>query len=289
MSAHMKAGSKLAEALEAGRLALLAECLPPRGADRDALKKAASSLPQFLDAVVVPDGGSELRACALAAAALLAQQGREPVLCLATRDRNRIALRSDVLGASALGIANILCLSGEHQTRGECPEASGVFDVDPVQLLAMLRDGAPEAAPFLGALAHPGLRPLAFGLIGLRKKAEAGARFLLTDPVFDLAGFGEWMAALRDAGIPQRCPIIVSVKPLQSAEQAEEMKARQRGVSIPDALIARLSKPDDGIALCAEIAQQAARIEGVRGIHVACGGREEVAAQVFERASLGTT
>jgi methylenetetrahydrofolate reductase (NADPH) len=297
MSAPKKAGSKLAEALEAERLALLAECLPPRGADGDAPKKAASSLPQFLDAVVVPDGGPEVRACALAAAALLAEEGREPVLCLATRDRNRIALCSDALGAAALGIVNVLCWSGEHQARGACPEAAGVFDVDSVQLLRALMDLAAEPAafpgrpsPFLGAMAHPGLKPLRLSVIDLRKKVEAGAQFLLTDPVFDLSGLREWMQAVRDDGIPQRCHIIVSVRPLESAAHAEEMRAKQPGLAIPDEVIARLAKAEDplreGVAICAEIADQVRRMEGVRGIQVACGGRDEVVAEVIERASL---
>ena len=302
MSRRMEAGSKLAEALEAGRLALLAECLPPRGADRDALKKAASSLPQFLDAVVVPDGGSEVRACALAGAVLLAEEGREPVLSLATRDRNRIALYSDVLGAAALGIVNLLCWSGEHQTRGACPEAAGVFDVDSVQLLlgikqmtdepsALSREPLePKASLLLGAMAHPGLRPLRLSVIDLRKKVEAGAQFLLTDPVFDVGIFREWMEAVREDGIHERCPIIVSVRPLGSADQAQEMRGKQRGVSIPDEVIARLARaehwPRQGVTICAETAEQVGRMEGVRGIHIASGGREEVAAEVIERASL---
>ena len=302
MSGPMEAGSKLAEALEAGRLALLAECLPPRGADAGALKKAASSLPQFLDAVVVPEGGSEVRACALAGAVLLVEEGREPVLSLATRDRNRIALCADVLGAAALGVVNFLCWSGEHQARGACPEAAGVFDVDSVQLLLgirQMRDESsalsreprePKPSPFLGAMAHPGLRPLRLSVIDLRKKVEAGAQFLLTDPVFDLDGFREWMQAVRDDGIHHRCHIIASIKPLESAEQAEEMRGRQRGVSIPDEVIARLAKaehsPREGVAICAEIADHLRRMEGVRGIQVVSGGREEVAAEVIERASL---
>jgi methylenetetrahydrofolate reductase (NADPH) len=302
MSSQMDTGSRLAAALQAGRLALLAECLPPRGADGGALKKAASLLPEFLDAVVVPDGGSEVRVSALAGALALAKEGREPVLSLATRDRNRIALYSDVLGAAALEIVNVLCLSGDHQTRGACPEAAGVFDVDSVQLLLGLRNmrdeqaavpgEPPEAKPslFLGAMAHPGLRPLALSIIDLRKKVEAGAQFLLTPPVFDIDAFREWMQAARDSGIHQRCHLIVSVKPLRSAEEAEEMRVSQRGISIPDELIARLAKADDpsreGVAVCGEIAGQMKSVEGVRGIQVACGGREELAAEITERASL---
>lgn len=302
MSTRMEPRSKLAEALQAGRMALIAECLPPRGANGDALKKAASSLPQFLDAVVVPDGGSQMRACVLAAAALLVKEGRDPVLSLTTSDRNRIALYSDVLGAAALGIVNVLCLSGDHQTRRVCPEAASAFDVDSVQLLQGLKNMRdvpaafsgdplePRPDPFLGAMAHPNLRPFRLGVIDLRKKADAGAQFLLTDPVFDVSRFRVWMEAVSEDGIHARCPMIVSVRPLESAEQAEEMRTSQRGISIPDEVIARLEKAErsteEGVVICAEIADQVGRMKGVCGIHIASGGREEVVAEIIERASL---
>lgn len=291
----MEAGTKLAEALRAGRLALTAEYVPPPGADGEVIKKQAASFLPALDAVVVADNHEEIGASALACSSILAATGVEPVLTISTRDRNRIALQSDVLGAAMLGVVNVLCLSGEHQSLGVCPEAAGAFDVDPVQLiqaLAMMRDqgvlltGRPlQSRPslFVGAAAHPYLRPLELALIGLRKKVEAGAQFLLTQPVFNLEGFAEWMSAVRTAGLHERAHIIAAVRPLLSAEQAERLR-------LPDELTARLRDSSDsareGITICAEIAAQVKGIEGVRGIHIHSGGSDGVVANVIQQAGL---
>jgi len=291
----MEPGSKLANALRSGRLALTAEYVPPPGADGEVIRKQMASLSPALDAVVVADNQGEIGASALACSSILAAQGMEPVLTISTRDRNRIALQSDVLGAAMLGVVNVLCLSGEHQSLGVSPEAAGAFDIDSVQLiqaLSMMRDegvllgGQPlQSRPslFVGAAAYPYLRPLELALIGLRKKVEAGAQFLLTQPVFDIEGFAEWMSAARKAGLHERTHIVAAVRPLMSAEQAERLSA-------PDDLTARLRESSDpsreGIKVCADIAAQVKAIEGVRGIHILSGGTDGAVATVIQQAGL---
>jgi 5,10-methylenetetrahydrofolate reductase len=291
----MEPATRLAQALQSGRLALTAEYVPPPGADGEAIRKQAASLPPALDAVVVSDNHQEIGASALACSSILAAEGKEPVLTISTRDRNRIALQSDVLGAAMLGVVNVLCLSGEHQSLGVSPEAAGAFDIDSVQLiqaLSMMRDegvllgGQPlQSRPslFVGAAAYPYLRPLELGLIGLRKKVEAGAQFLLTQPVFDVEGFAEWMSAVRKAGLHERTLIVASVQPLASAEQAERLWA-------PEDLTARLRESSDpsqeGEKVCADIAAKVKAIEGVRGIHFLSGGTDGVVANVIQLAGL---
>ena len=298
----MEAVAKLAETLRSGRLALTADFVPPRGADGEVIKKQAASFPSALDAVVVADNHEEISASALACSSILAAEGTEPILTILTRDRNRIALQSDVLGAAMLGVANVLCLSGDHQSLSVCPEAAGAFDIDSIQLiqaLTMMRDDGvlldnkplqSRPALFIGAAAHPYLQPLELALIGLRKKVEAGAQFLITQPVFDVAGLTEWMSAVREAGLHERTSIIVSVCPLVSVEQAEGLRTRQSTTAIPNDVLTRLRESSDpvreGIAICAEIAARVKEIEGVRGIHILSGGSGEAAAEVIEQAGL---
>jgi methylenetetrahydrofolate reductase (NADPH) len=294
--------SQLAQALQAQRLVITAECLPPRGADGSAVKQLVASLPKALSALVVAENHEELRACALSFAALLVKEKVEPVLPLVVRDRNRIALQSDVLGAAALGVTDVLCLSGDHQSLGVSPQAAGAFDVDPIQLLqalkAMRDEGvllggerlAPPPALFLGAVAHPYFRPMKLNVLQTRKKVSAGAQFLFTHPLWDLAGFAEWMAAVRDAGLHDKAYIFASVRPLASAEQAEALQKRHRSAAISDAVIARLRKAGDpareGVALCAELAAKAKEIQGVRGLHILSAGREEALGPILEQAGL---
>jgi methylenetetrahydrofolate reductase (NADPH) len=294
--------SKLAEKLKTGRPALTAECFPPRGADAAAVKTMAAALPQGLDAVVVADNPEEVRGSATACAALLAGAGREPVLSVVTRDRNRIALESDVLGASLLGVRNFLCLSGDHQTMGVSPQAAGAYDIDSIQFTLALTtmaakgvgfDGRkvdPAPAMLVGAVAHPYLRPMELNLIRLKKKVAAGAAFLLTQAVFDLAGFAEWLEAVRAAGLDKQAVIIASVMPLPSVERAKEVQARKTYGPVGDDVIQRLSKAADpaaeGVAIAGQIAAKLKAMPGVRGIHVLCGGCEALAAGVIKEAGL---
>ena len=285
--------SRLGQALASGRLALTAECLPPRGGGASAVKKLSSILPSHLDAVVVADNPGGIHGSALACAAMLAGEGRPAVLSMVTRDRNRIALESDAHGAADLGVEAIFCLSGDHQSLGDCSQAAGVWDIDSIQFTQALKKlmvagPLPELA--LGAAAHPYQQPLELNLLRLRKKIAAGAGFLLTQAVFDLAGFTMWMDAVRAAGLDKQVAIIASVLPLTSVEQAQLLDRRRTYGPVPAGVIARLTGASDpakeGIAIAVEMASQLKAIPGVRGIHVLCGGCEAAAATVMEKAGL---
>lgn len=283
-------------------MALTAECFPPRGCDPQAVKKLAACFPPAVDAVVVADNAEEVRSSALACAALLARENLQPVLTLVTRDRNRIALQSDVLGAAALGVGGILCLTGEHQSLQLNPQAAGTYDIDSVQLCQAIQrlgqEGVDfagkklEAAPelLLGAAAHPYLRPMELNLLRLKKKSKAGASVLLTQAVFDLSGFSEWMKAVQAAGLDKQVAILASVLPLRSVEQARTLQAKKTYGPVGDDVIARLSKAADpakeGVAICVENAKALKAMAGVRGIHILCGGFEESAQQIIREAGL---
>jgi methylenetetrahydrofolate reductase (NADPH) len=208
---------------------------------------------------------------------------------MSTRDRNRIALESDALGAAALGVGAILCLSGNHQSLGVCPQAAGANDIDSIQLTQAIK-GLEGAELLAGAVAHPYQRPLELNLLRLKKKIAAGADFLLTEPVFDLAAFTPWMEAVRAAGLHERAAIIVSVLPFASVEQAESLRQRQTYGPIDEAVVAQLSQGSDagkeGVAMAARIAGQLKAVPGVRGIHILCGGSEAVAGDVIAAAAL---
>ena len=293
--------SKLEQTIGAGRQALTAECLPPRSGDAGAVRKLASCFPPNLDAVVVADNPEEVGGSALATAALLAAEKIEPMLSVVTRDRNRVSLQADTLGAAALGVKNILCLSGQHQAMGLCPAAASASDIDSIQFTQAVSglgksvdfQGQPLSAPvdlFVGAAAHPYLRPLELNLIRLKKKVASGAKFLLTQAVFDLPAFNEWMDAVRAAGIDKQVAIIASVLPLTSLKHAQQLQQRQTYGPVPQDVIDRLSKAADfaqeGFALCAATAKQLKSVPGVRGIHILCGGNEALAARLIKEAGL---
>ena len=258
-----EATSRLAGALRSGRPAITAGCVPVGARDAGDVRRLAAAFPPSLDALVVSDNDGQ-GISAVVCSALLAGQGLEPVLTVLTRDRNRIALLSDVLGAAALGVRNVLCLPGDHQSLGSQPEAAGAYDVDPVQLIQRLNERQDDGhdSLFIGAEAYPHLRPLELSMIDVRKKIRAGARFLLTRPVFDMASFEEWMGTVRQEGLHERVDIIASVQPLTGVDQAE------------------------GIAACVETAAALKSVDGVRGVHIVGDGTPDVAAAVIARAGL---
>ncbi len=264
MSAMKTAKNRLGEALAAGRFTVTAECEAPAGADAGAIRKRASLLPPGLDAVIVPDNHNAIRCSALACAALLAAEGHTAVLSMVTRDRNRIALQSDVLGAAALGVSGILSLSGDHQWLGACPKAAGVYDIDSIQFAQALntlrREGVgldghklePPPQLLIGAVTHPALQPAELALLRLRKKVAAGVDFLVTDAVKDLSAFAAWMEAARGEGLDRGVAIIAGIDARGGAATAARLKT----------------------------------IPGVRGIHILSGGCEELAAPVIREAGL---
>jgi 5,10-methylenetetrahydrofolate reductase len=289
MTAMMTTKSKFGQALTSGRPVITAECLPPRSGGAEAVKKLSTLLPASLDAIVVADNPDEIHGSALACAALLAREGRDAVVSMTTRDRNRIALESDALGASALGVGGILCLTGNHQSLGVCPQAASANDIDSIQLaLGVASLDLPDM--LVGAVAEPHMTPIELNVLRIRKKIAAGADFLLTEPVFDLAAFGKWMDAIRAAGLDSKVAIIASVLPLESVEKAKALQKGQTYGPIDESAIERLSKAADpakeGLAMAAEMAAQLKTIPGVRGIHILCGGNEAVAGELIAAARL---
>jgi methylenetetrahydrofolate reductase (NADPH) len=279
-----------------------AEYLPPRGSDADAVKLFSSALPKDLDAIVVADNPDAIRSSALSAAILLTRErSAGVVLSMTTRDRNRIALFSDALGAAALKVDAILCVSGNHQSLGVCPQAAAANDLDAVQFTRSMKNMVlhgsglngkqiePRLELQVGATAHPYMRPLDLNLVQLKKKIIAGADFLLTQAVFDMDGFFQWMDSVRRSGLDKRTAIFPSVLPLPSVQMTRELQRSQIYGPIPESVLARIWNAADaareGVAIAAEMATQLKSIPGVRGIHI-LGGCESMVSAVMQQAGI---
>lgn len=298
--------SRLQAALQDRRFAVTAEIGPPRSATLAPIRRKAALLRDWVDAANVTDCQSAVVRLASWAGCLAAmQEGVEPVMQIQCRDRNRIALQSDLIGAAALGIPNVLCLTGDHQRFGDHPDAKGVFDLDSVQLVwtaRMLRDqhqllsGRELRVPpsyLIGAVENPFAAPLAYRAERLGKKVAAGAQFVQTQFVFDVPLFARWMERVTALGLHTRCAVLAGVGPVKSLRALEHMRREVPGMYIPDAVVARLRGvpedrvPAEGLALCAEIVQQLRDIPGVAGVHVMSFNWEEAIPEILERAGLG--
>jgi methylenetetrahydrofolate reductase (NADPH) len=297
--------SNLKAVLERGEFAVTSECGPPKGADPEAVIRKAGLLKEKVDSVNVTDNQTAIvRMSSMASCALLKSQGLDPVLQMVVRDRNRIALQSDILGASALGIRNILCLSGDHQAFGNQPQAVGVFDLDSIQFIQVvknMRDGgvtlggesltrAPEL--FIGAAANPFADPLSFRVVRLAKKVTAGADFIQTQCIYNLERFEKWMEMVRDRGLHERVHILGGVTPLKSPGMAKYMKNMVAGMDVPDDLIKRMEgvpkekQREEGIRICVETIERLKEMEGVHGIHIMAIEWEDAVGEIVERAGL---
>jgi methylenetetrahydrofolate reductase (NADH) len=301
----MKTESILKKVLSAGHFAVTAECGPPKGADPEIILKKGRTLKGSVDSVNVTDNQTGVvRLSSLAACALLRKEGLDPVLQMVTRDRNRIALQSDVLGASALGIRNILCLSGDHQSFGNQPHALGVFDLDSIQFIQVVRQMRDKAQVlggeaitrppdlFVGAAANPFADPFFYRVIRLAKKVRAGAEFVQTQSIYNLERFKEWMSQVRNRGLHEKVYILGGITPLKSAKMAEYMKSQVAGMDIPEEMIRRLKSVPakeqrrEGLKISVETIQILKEIEGVRGIHIMAIEWEEAVPQIVEKAGL---
>ena len=261
------------------------------------------------DAINATDAaGASVHMSSVAVSALLARAGHEPVLQVSCRDRNRIAIQGDLLGAAALGVRNVLCLTGDGVQAGDHPEARPVFDLDSVTLLRTartLRDGGSflsgrelESPPrlFLGAAANPFVPPFDFRPLRLRKKIEAGAQFIQTQYCFDVGRLRGYMDAVREMGLHERAHILVGVGPLRSARAAEWMRSHVPGVVIPDAVIDRLrgappgrgNQAREGKRICVEIIREVMDIEGVRGVHIMAYRQEELVPEIVDESGLAS-
>lgn len=301
----MKSESNLERILESGQFAVTGECGPPRGADASVIERKAQFLKGNVDAVNVTDNQTSIvRMSSIATCALLNQMGLEGTMQMVTRDRNRIAIQSDIFGAYALGIRNILCLSGDHQSFGDHPTSKNVFDLDSIQLIQavkQMRDdgkvlggdeiqGVPRM--FIGAAANPFADPFEFRVVRLAKKVAAGADFIQTQCIYNLDKFEKWMEMVRDRGLHERVHILAGVTPLKSVGMAVYMKDKVAGMEIPDEVIDRLKeapkgkKAEEGINICVEAVQRLREIEGVHGIHLMAIEWEEMVPIIVKKAGL---
>jgi methylenetetrahydrofolate reductase (NADPH) len=286
--------------LASGQVVVTAEVGPPRGADPAAIGAKTGPLRGWVDAVNLTDNpGASVRMSSLAASVLALAAGVEPVMQLTCRDRNRIALQSDLLGAAALGIRNMLLMTGDHPRHGDHPQARPVFDLDSVQLAEAARDmrehtrllsgAALTSAPdwLIGAVENPSGRAARLG-----RKVAAGVEFVQTQYVFDVPQFARWLTEVRDLGLDQRCAILAGVGPVRSIRALEHLAARLPGVRIPAALARRLrgvpagQVAAEGLRICADTIQQLLGLPGVRGIHLMAPGFEHGVPEILDLAGL---
>ena len=296
-------GGRFERVLRSGRFTVTAELNPPDSADPEDTTRRALVLAEVCDAINATDAsGANCHMSSLGISALLGHLGYAMVLQISCRDRNRIAIQGDVLGAAALGIDNVLCLTGDGVGNGDHPQAKPVFDLDSISLLATIHTMRDEArflsgrkltSPprlFLGAAENPFAPPQPFRALRLAKKIEAGAQFIQTQYCFDVPLLRTFMDQVRELGLHRRCFILVGVGPLPSARTARWMRTNVPGVHIPDAVIARLEGAKDqkaeGRALCVEIIQQVREIEGVAGVHVMAYRQEELVNRIIRESGV---
>ncbi|MEW6679472.1 MAG: methylenetetrahydrofolate reductase [bacterium] len=297
--------SRLKELLEKKTFVVTAECGPPKGADRGIIEKKGGFLKGYVDAVNVTDNQTSIvRMSSIASCAILKGLGIEPIMQMTTRDRNRIAIQSDIFGAYALGIENILCLSGDHQKFGNHPQARNVFDLDSVQLIQTVKimrdegkvlggdsiEGIPKM--FIGAVENPFADPFEFRLSRLSKKIRAGAEFIQTQCIFNLEKFKRFMEGIVEKGLSEKAYILAGITPLKSAAMANYIKNSVAGMDVPDEIITRLKgvakekQKEEGIEICVETIEEIKKIEGIAGIHIMAIEWEEVVPFIVKRANL---
>jgi len=302
---NTKTPSKLEKILASGQLAVTSECGPPRGSDPDVITKKAEMIKDHVDAINITDNQTSVtRMCSMAACIHLKLMGLEPILQMVVRDRNRIALQSDILGAAAFDIHNILCLSGDHQSFGDCAEGQNVHDLDSMQLIQTVRrmrdegkflggdDISRPPRMFVGAAANPFADPFEIRVPRLAKKIAAGVEFIQTQCIYNLDKFEEWMKGTRDRGLHEKVAILAGVTPFKSAGMARYMKKRVPGMDVPDEVVKRMAdtpkekQAQEGINICVESIQRLKEVEGVRGFHLMAIEWEEKVPEIAERAGL---
>jgi methylenetetrahydrofolate reductase (NADPH) len=318
-------GSNLERVLRAGHFAVTSELGPPQSADGEVIREKTALLKGFCDAVNITDNQTAIvRMSSIGSGTIVVQEGLEPVIQMTCRDRNRLAIQSDLLGAYALGMRNLLCLTGDHQNFGNHPTAKNVFDMDSLQLVKMVSDMRDEgifqcgdafkgAEPrfFVGAAAAPFADPIDFRPIRLAKKVQAGSDFIQTQLVYDVPAFENYMEKVRELGLHEKTYILAGVGPLKSPGMARYMKNNVPGILVPDELIQRMTAagapwadkkkdeltPEDkrarskawrgeGINICIELIQQLKKIEGVAGVHIMAIEWEKAVKPIVEGAGL---
>jgi 5,10-methylenetetrahydrofolate reductase len=298
--------SHLASVLAGGHFAVTAELSPPRSAALAGVEHEIEVLRDYVDAANVTDNqGANVRMSSIAVSLALVQRGLEPVMQVTCRDRNRLAIQADILGASAWGVRNLLCLTGDHGKWGDHPAALDVYDMDSVHLLRMVREMVasgcyengrriPSPAPrlYMGAAANPFAPPYEYRPMRMAKKVAVGAQFIQTQIVYNVLRFREFMAGVRDLGLHEQVYVLAGVAPIRSAGVARFMAEKVAGMDIPQSLIDRMSRtpkaaqPAEGIDICVEIVEQIRQIEGVAGVHVMAIQWPEAVPEIVKRAGL---
>jgi methylenetetrahydrofolate reductase (NADPH) len=297
--------SRLSRILKAGHFAFTGELGPPRGANAETVREKAKYLKGMVDAVNITDNQTAMVRMSSWAAALFAlQEDLEPNYQMVCRDRNRLAMQADVLGAYAHGIRNMLCLSGDHQTFGDHPNAKGVFDIDSIQLISLVRQmrdegtfmsGAAIDTPpqmFIGAAANPFAEPFAWRVHRLAKKVEAGADFIQTQCIYNMEKMRKWVQQANDMGLTEKVFILAGVTPMKSLGMARYMKSKVPGMDVPDELIKRLQgvgkkkQTDEGIRIACEQIEEFKEMKGVAGVHLMAIEWEHKVPEIAERANV---
>ena len=294
----------LKEKIDSGKFIVCGEIGPPKSCDGDVVREKSKYFKGVVDAVNITDNQTAVvRLSSIASAKILLEESVEPIMQMTCRDRNRIAIQSDLLGAAALGIHNVLCLTGDYQKFGDQPEAKGVFDLDSIQLIAtvakmnsgfLLSEQEMKKAPdfLIGAAANPFAEPFEMRLIRLHKKVKAGVRFIQTQPVFDMDIFIRWMEKVVEMGLHEKCAILAGVMPVKSVKALHHMKKEVPGVKINDEYINRLEKASDpkeeGVKIAIEMMKTLQKIKGVRGIHIMPVMWESITPVIVKEAGLGT-
>lgn len=304
-NSNMKAGTNLEKVLRAGHFAVTAELGPPDSADPNDVLHEIDIMGGAVDAYNATDAsGAHCHMSSVAVTAITAQQGLDPILQVSCRDRNRIAIQGDVLGAAALGVGNILCLTGDDVTAGDQPEAKRVFDFDCMHALTTLRimrdkgmflSGRKLTTPpklFLGAASNPFAMPFDWRPLRLAKKIEAGADFIQTQYCYDMPRFREFMKRVVDLGLHEKVFILAGVGPMRGGKAARFMRNNVPGVRIPDSIIKRLDdapkgkKKEEGKKICIELMQEMQEIEGVHGVHIMAYKLESMIPDMVKEAGL---
>lgn len=302
---ELKSGSNLEKILRGGHFAFTGELGPPRGSSVEHVKEKAKHLVGNVDSVNITDNQTAVvRMSSWAASIIAISVGLEPNYQMVCRDRNRLAMQGDVLGAYALGVRNMLCLSGDHQSFGDHPQAKGVFDIDSMQLIrcvknmrdtGMFMGGAAIEEPprmFIGAAANPFAEPFEWRVHRLAKKIEAGADFVQTQCVFNMEKFRRWISIANDMGLTDKVFILPGVTPMKSIGMAKYMKAKVPGMDVPDDIIKRLQGvdkkkvADEGIKIACEQIEEFKTMKGVAGVHLMPIEWEHMVPEIAERAGM---
>lgn len=295
--------SRLERVLRSGRFAITAELNPPDSADPADVYDAARPLGEVADAINATDAsGANCHMSSIGISALLTRAGYSPVYQISCRDRNRIAIQGDVLGAAAMGVSNVLCLTGDGVGVGDQPGAKPVFDFDSLSLLRTIRtmrderkflSGRTITNPpllFLGAAENPCIPPYEWRPERLAKKVEAGAEYIQTNYIYDVPLFEKFMARVRDLGLDKKVFILAGVGPLASARAARWMRSNVPGIHIPDAVIERMEKAEkpgqEGKKICVELIQQMRDIAGVSGVHVMAYRKEHQVSEIIQESGV---